>query len=89
MFYNKRRHDLSISDDKKITEHIGTDFYSRNYQSFFQVIGSSGNKKKSQPNDYYFAAKNSFGMINIDHPDIYGAPCDCGACGGGGCSRCS
>ena len=24
----------------------------------------------------------------VGYPGIYGPPCDCGACGGGGCSRC-
>ena len=26
---------------------------------------------------------------NVGHPDINGPHHDCGACGGGGCSRCS
>lgn len=25
----------------------------------------------------------------VGYPDIFGPHCDCGACGGGGCSRCS
>ena len=25
---------------------------------------------------------------NVGHPDIYGPPCDCGACGGIGCGHC-
>ena len=25
----------------------------------------------------------------VGHPDIFGPPCDCGACGGGGCGHCS
>ena len=25
----------------------------------------------------------------VGHPDIFGPHCDCGACGGNGCSRCS
>jgi hypothetical protein len=24
----------------------------------------------------------------VGHPGIYGPPCDCGFCGGGGCYRC-
>jgi hypothetical protein len=79
MFYNK-----------KITERIGTDFYSQNYQSFSQVIGSSGNKKKCEPTNNDLVARSiDIRMINIDNSDIYGPPCDCAACGGIGCGHCS
>jgi hypothetical protein len=61
---------------------------SRN-SSIVKMIYGAVSRNSSRVSVHLQKPKKTIYKKIVGHPGIYGPPCDCGACGGHGCSRCS
>lgn len=57
--------------------------------SVVKFIYDTVSRNSSRVSVHLGKPKKTIYKKNVGHPDINGPPNDCGACGGGGCSRCS
>lgn len=56
-----------------------------------KLIGTDKRYHPKDRNDILWTEQNVLSkeyLRKSNHPDIYGPPCDCGACGGIGCGHC-
>ena len=61
----------------------------RNKSSVIKFIYDAVSRNSSRVSVNLQKPKKTIYKKFVGYPGIYGPPCDCGACGGGGCSRCS
>ena len=86
--------DLHNYNIQKPLEKEDVDFSENHFQNKNErkIIGTDKRYHPKGCNDILWTEQNVLSneyLKKSDHPDIYGPPCDCGMCGGGGCSRCS